>query len=352
MSATTVDLTTRPMQRDDLPAVLHLLTAALAGGPTGERTPEFFDWKHRLGRFGASPGLVALSDGAVVGVRLFLLWDLVAGGRRVRAVRAVDTATDPAFRGRGIFKRLTLDLLTQLEDEGRVDLVFNTPNANSRPGYLKMGWSPVGTVPVQLSPVRPVRFVRGVRSAGGSTAGAQTGPAGAPSDPSVCTFEAAADVLDDDEADALVAEWSADRADDPRLSTAADIDYLRWRYAAPGLDYRAVPTYADGHLRGIAFGRLRGRGALREFTLGDLVVRRGDATTAQRLLRAVRRGGADYVAAHLAARTEGRRSALRAGYMTVPRQGIGLVANPRRELPVPALDAGSWRLSLGDLEVF
>ncbi len=31
-----------------------------------------------------------------------------------------------------------------------VDVVFNTPNDQSRPGYLKMGWSEVGRVPVAV----------------------------------------------------------------------------------------------------------------------------------------------------------------------------------------------------------
>ena len=140
--------------------------AALGGGPTGENTAAFFEWKHQENPFGPSPGLVAHADGRLVGVRLFLRWELRAGERTFHAVRAVDTATDPEFQGRGIFRRLTLGLLQQLDEGGDLDLVFNTPNANSRPGYLKMGWQDVGSIPVKLSPVRPVALLRGVRAAG------------------------------------------------------------------------------------------------------------------------------------------------------------------------------------------
>ena len=104
----------------------------------------------------------------MVGVRLFMRWDLEAAGRRLRAVRAVDTATDPDFRGRGIFRTLTLELLRALEAANEVDLVFNTPNGSSKPGYLKMCWHDVGTVPVHVGVARPLRFLRGVRSASAS----------------------------------------------------------------------------------------------------------------------------------------------------------------------------------------
>ena len=65
----------------------------------------------------------------------------------MRAVRAVDTATHPDFRGQGVFSALTLGALEELRSDG-VAFVFNTPNERSRPGYLKMGWQPVGQVRV------------------------------------------------------------------------------------------------------------------------------------------------------------------------------------------------------------
>ena len=54
------------------------------------------------------------------------------GRSRAAPARAVDTATDPEFQGRGIFTRLTLEALDALPAEG-VELVFNTPNARASP---------------------------------------------------------------------------------------------------------------------------------------------------------------------------------------------------------------------------
>jgi GNAT superfamily N-acetyltransferase len=157
MSTTTTELEVRALTEADDPTVIEVLGVALGGGPTGGRTAEFFRWKHRLNPFGPSPGLVAVQEGRILGVRLFMRWALQADGQPVKAARAVDTATDPAFQGKGIFRSLTLGLLDQLDASGEVDLVFNTPNASSRPGYLKMGWQPVGTLPVRLAPGRRSR---------------------------------------------------------------------------------------------------------------------------------------------------------------------------------------------------
>jgi len=344
-------LTFRAVEDDDAPAVLELLTAALAGGPTGERSQEYLDWKHRDNPFGRSPGMLAEHDGRVVGVRLFLRWELRTGSRTLKAVRAVDTATHPDYQRQGIFRRLTLGLLEHLDHEEGLDLVFNTPNADSRPGYLRMGWEPVGELGVRISPVRPVRFVRGMagaRSANASGSAADVAPVAAGEIAS--RLPAAADVLDDgDDVAALLAR----RAVGDRIHTPLSVGYLRWRYVQPpGLDYRAVEVRDGGELVGLGLGRVRHRAGLAELTLGDVLVADGDVRTARRVLRAARKAGVDHVAVHTAPGTEIERAALSAGYVTVPGRGIGLVANPRPPCPVDVLDAAAWRLSLGELEVF
>jgi GNAT superfamily N-acetyltransferase len=340
---TTATIAARTMRPDDEGQVLGLLGTALAGGPTGRRTEEFFRWKHRDNPFGASPGLVAEADGQVVGVRLFLRWELTVGGRPVRAVRAVDTATHPDFQGRGIFRTLTLAALDELRAD--TDLVFNTPNASSRPGYLKMGWQPVGTVPVSLRPVRWVRFARNVRSA---SSGLPPGDAGA-----TCELPPASSVFSHPAAlDALLRLVEAGQPLG-RMRTRRSLDYLRWRYAdVPDLDYRVVTVSRHGELRGVAFARPRLRGALRELTLSEVLVVPGDRRTLRRLLtRAARGSGCDHVATHLTAAD--RAAGLACGYVTWPGIGMGLVTRPLRDGLAPdPLSPSSWQWSLGDLEVF
>lgn len=394
------DVLVRELAKDDEPQVLELLAAALAGGgPTGERTQEFFDWKHHDNPFGSSPGLVAeTEDGGIAAVRLFLRWEFVHQGEPVRAVRAVDTATHPEMQGRGLFTRMTLELLDRLSDD--TDLVFNTPNANSLPGYLKMGWREVGKVPIALHPIRPLAFAKGLRElrsgeaaearVSGSTADfGRTRPArGAVSSsyasgtgssstnlPDVselpkatadasnirCRFPTARQFFSDPAArnglEELIGDAdSADAALWPdRLRTRPTEAYLRWRYGdAPGLDYRVIAAYRQGVLDGVAFGRPRMRGPLAEFTLSQLLIRPGDRMTARRLLSAAGLSGCDHVATHLTPGSDASRAARYAGYATPPRTGMLMVARPLRPLPY-GLDPhtlNSWHLALGDLEVF
>ncbi|HEU0042445.1 MAG TPA: GNAT family N-acetyltransferase [Jiangellaceae bacterium] len=339
---TTTDYLVRRLEPEDEPRVRDLLGAALAGGPTGERTSEFFRWKHRTSPFGSSPGLVACVDDRIVGLRLFLRWEFRAGGRTVRAVRPVDTATHPDHQGRGIFRRLTTQLVDELN--GEADLIFNTPNANSLPGYLRMGWQSVGIMPVLIRPVDWSAFARGFRSAGHGQA---------PGDVAArCPLQAAALVFDDPRLPLLLGAAAAG-PEETRLHTHRSLDFLRWRYAqAPGLDYRVITAESGSDLDGVAFGRLRRRGVLLEFTLADVITRPGDVSTARRLLRAARRSGCHHVATHLAPATAARSAARTTGFMRAPGTGMHLVARPLTPVRPDPLSPQSWRLALGDLEVF
>ena len=118
-----------------LAGVLDLLATSL---PSVAKE-EVFRWKHLDGPFGPSPGYLAFLDGRMVGVRFFMPWEFMHNGLVVKGYRPVDTVTHPDARGMGVFKRLTLHGLDQLVEDGK-PLIFNTPNGNSLPGYLKMGW--------------------------------------------------------------------------------------------------------------------------------------------------------------------------------------------------------------------
>ncbi|HEY7400008.1 MAG TPA: GNAT family N-acetyltransferase [Actinomycetota bacterium] len=343
-SAESTSVLVRSYRDEDEPAVLELLQASLGGGPTGRRTAAFFRWKHVDNVFGRSLMLVAEADDAIVGLRAFMRWAFVVDGRRLSAVRAVDTATHPAHQGKGIFSRLTLEALELLRAEG-VDLVFNTPNGKSLPGYLKMGWKPVGRFPVRIRVRHPVRFGRGAR---GALSGAETAtPMG--------------DVTGADPAAALLREGlgleallGARRVPAGRLATPVDADYLRWRYAdAPELGYHVVLDAAGGGLRGFAIFRARSRGALREATVAELMVRPGEERTIGSLLARVGRASkADHLALSPPAGAPESGSLLRRRAVTAPR-GMTLVVNPLREGIEPSPEAlSSWSLGLGDVEVF
>jgi N-acetylglutamate synthase-like GNAT family acetyltransferase len=140
----------RAATEQDISSIVELLKLSL-GESLMPKSEAFWRWKHIDNPFGKSPVLVAEENHQLIGVRAFMRWEWKQGDKIYKAVRAVDTATHPQHQGKGIFKKLTLQLVEQCKSEG-VDFIFNTPNTSSMPGYLKMGWSKVGKLPVHIRP--------------------------------------------------------------------------------------------------------------------------------------------------------------------------------------------------------
>jgi GNAT superfamily N-acetyltransferase len=337
-AASTPTITIRQFQAADERPVLELLNATLGGGPAGRRPPDFFRWKHWDNPFGPSFMLVAESAGRLVGLRAFMRWRFEASGRTIEAVRAVDTATHPDHQGLGVFSRLTRAALEELQDQ--VELIFNTPNSSSLPGYLKLGWREVGRLPVGVRIRQPLRLARALRA-----------PTGPRSPRPRIAADSAARVLEwDEQVVGLLAEVQPGY--DGRLRTPRDLAYLRWRYGrAPLLDYAAVAEEEGGRYRGLAIFRVRPRSGAWEATIAELLVPSGDRRTARRLLRRV---AAAAPVDHLTLRApEGTAlAAAAAGFLPAPR-GIRFVV---RVLGDPAqpdpTHPRAWALSLGDVEVF
>ena len=328
------DLEIRRAGPDDVGAIVALCQAALGWDPA-DPNEAFFRWKHLENPAGPSPMWVATDQGRLVGVRVFLRWRFVSGaGRELDAVRAVDTATHPDAQGRGVFSRLTRHALDELRDEG-VDFVFNTPNDQSRPGYLKMGWQVVGRVPVAVRPRSPRALLAMARARVPAQKWSLATPAGRPA-PRVLADRSALDEL-------LGRLAPADgRADG--LATRRDGEHLGWRYGFAPLRYRAVVA-PGGPAHGVAVFRVRRRGEATEAAVCELLA--PDPSTARGLIGQVAAAtGADYLIAAASAS-----AAPRLGLVPMPTQGPILtwreVAPGTRCPPLAA-----WSLALGDVELF
>lgn len=143
----------RTATEHDIPLIVELLKKSL-GEELMPKSKEYWQWKHIDNPFGKSPVILAFENDTLVGVRAFMRWQWKSAGQIFESVRAVDTATHPDYQGRGIFKKLTLELLDYCERE-KWHFVFNTPNNNSKPGYLKMGWKEAGKLPISIPVVHP-----------------------------------------------------------------------------------------------------------------------------------------------------------------------------------------------------
>lgn len=322
-AARTDAVTIRPYHRADLEPVLELLSISL-GWELSDRTRAFFTWKHLENAFGPSAMWVAEHDGDVVGFRSFMRWRMTVDGTPVDTVRAVDTATHPAWRGRGLFSTLTQHGLEALERSG-VAFVFNTPNGQSRPGYLKMGWEEVGNLPLVLRPRSVFAASRLMRSRVAAEKWSLD----------VRTGTSALAALDD----ATVGRASAETGG---VRTVWSADALRWRYGFEPLHYRALALDDDPE-RGIAIFRVRTRGSVDEVAVSCTIGVRAAVDRSRLLGQVLRATGADVGVA--LGDPDPKRLVLPAR-----RFGPTLTCRPLDRAPAPPLRA--WRLTLGDVELF
>jgi len=336
----------RAASERDLPRILDLLALSM-GGESHASRPAYWNWKHVLNPFGSSPCLVAEAGDDVVGVRVFMRWKWRSGATDHLAVRAVDTATHPDWRRRGIFSRLTRALLERCEQRG-VAFVFNTPNSRSRPGYLKMGWQEVERAALLVRPQRPLRVLRaGFRALAG-----REGVAGSAALP-MRGAETAADLFASRAFPELVAPR---RERDERYHTVRSPGYLRWRYElVPFPEYGAV--WVEEPVGAAVVFRVKQRLGLRELSICELLrsPEPGASQATSRVLRKlVETVDADYVVACAVADSPEREVLLRSGFLPARVLGPTLVVRPLA-VPTTAPDPtapASWRYGIGDLELF
>jgi hypothetical protein len=314
----------------DLSAILELGRRAL-GWVGGEDDARLFQWKHLENPFGESPMWVAVDHERVVGLRAFLRWELrQSDGGLLAVVRAVDTATDPAYQGRGIFTKLTLGTIDELRNED-IDLIFNTPNPNSLPGYQKMGWSVVGRLPtaVMLTSRASLRALAKARK---------------PADRwsiEIRVGERASEVFADREATRQLLSTVSQAGG---LATVRTPEYLAWRYGFEPLRYRVVAS-SRSPSDGLVVFRLRRRGSAVEAVVCEVLTPDGNPRAGRELLRSVAElTGADYLICL-------RRAPISSGPLfRVPGVGPILACRPLGRDPAPA--SRSWALTMGDVELF
>lgn len=336
----------RPYARADEEQVLDLLRVALRK----QDFPDFrgfWRWKHYENPFGESPGMVAVADGRVVGLRVFLCWEWHAGGRAYRAGRAMDTATHPDWARRGIFEHLTRSMLERVEQTG-FDFIFNTPNQYSLPGYLKMGWVLVGRLPLRVRVQKPMRLADALvhrAPLGGATA--VTAEA---------DNRAVLGLLTEPPVGALIEEAAAVSETDTTLSmglhTAKTSTYLQWRYGQNRWYQYVAGFDSRGNSAALAICRISRRGDLRELLVADVVTlpdSRSRRLASQIVGRLARETHADYVVAS-GLKTE---FTWPTGFLPVGRRGPNFTVRPLR--PTPAIDPtalSAWAATFGDLELF
>lgn len=279
------------------------------------------------------------------------------GGREVLGAQSLDTLTDAAYRGRGLFVSQAREVYGRCRADG-VALVYGFPNGNSAPGFFsKLGWRSLDPVPFLIKPLRSRYFLARVPKLGRALARlpdvelrnpftGRPGAGGLAVEP-IRRFDAATDAV-----------WR-DYVASCGIAVVRDSTYLNWRFFdRPGEGYEVFGCRdASGRLRAFAALAIRVKHGGRIAYLMELLHDDGGEQAAAACLgHAVDRARAERCDALLAWNLEHSRNnpLLRA---------IGFVNMPERIRPIELhfgalplvgasgdsiLDRKSWYLSYCD----
>lgn len=344
--------TIHPYHDQMVAEILALVDQSLGSTVVTPKTPAFWQWKHHANPFGASYGLYAWDDAQeiAIGVRVLMHWQFCSADHHGwNAVRAVDTASHPAYQRLGIFSKLTRQAIAELTQMG-IHFIYNTPNSKSLPGYLKMGWQIVAHWPLYVKLLRPWRMaichLRTQPEAGTLSFADYFGP-------SLLTWSAFRQQYEA-EACKLLAAWEMQRCG-VGLRTPRTLDYLAWRYGQhPTVQYGVyVTTEPSGELSGFAILRPNLRYGWREVVLTELCLPSTAVATGAHFLQGMARQiRGDYLIAHFADQTLERQMLRQSGFFRLPHQGMVFTVRPLQTGLEQLYQPTAWDLTLGDLEIF
>jgi GNAT superfamily N-acetyltransferase len=327
----------RPSVDTDLANIVTLLKTSL-GESLIPKSENYWRWKHVHNPFGQSPVLVAEEGGEIVGVRAFMRWRWTNRTTTIEALRAVDTATHPQFQGKGIFSKLTKSLIEYCNDQ-KWNMIYNTPNTKSMPGYLKMGWVKAGRMPVDFKVVRPMSVVFNVLSKHKTNEPTF-------SDTSVPFF------LNHPGLQKLLTTHK--EANGELLSTSYSLAYLKWRYLTnPVAAYYAVGVENGNVLDFLMIYRLKSTRLGLELRITDLFYSsRNQLETISSILDRKMKEHEIHLAT---ISSNDLNEGILTGFFRLKRKSFGPIVTVRDIAPggiIDFLEFKNWSPSLGDMELF
>lgn len=309
----------REAKHKDIPKIIKVLKASL-GEVSSEKTEKVWRYKHIDNPFGESLVLVAEEGDQIIGVRAFMRWEWQVSQKVYSAFRAVDTATHPDHQGKGIFKKLTLRAL-DIGNERGDHFVFNTPNSQSKPGYLKMGWKEVSKLRIGLVPVNPFYWKK--------------------------KEEANSFKSDENIHVALdLNKWDEDLRRSGKIFTPKSENYLMWRY----LKNPMQPYFVKSNPNYFIAGYVKNHGNFKEFRVSELIYNGKESKKEVKNVIKVwaKKVGVQFISLHLPECQKLFHSEIKGGFGP-----ILTFKSIQEDIDVQNfLELKLWGYSLGDLELF
>lgn len=223
--------------------------------PKIPRQKEEWLWEYKNNPFGSPIIALAKDKGRVIAQEALFLVPMKYKENYLLGAQSVDTMTDPAYRGKGIFKKLVLMTLEEGRKRG-ISLFYGFPNRNSYHGYVeRLGWSDIGRVQRYI---RVLNFPHALRARlPNPTLASVLGTMAVPisslyfrgqsrRDPSFSLDKVTY-------FDSVIDSFLAPISESFPIMVHRQSDYLNWRYLAhPTESYRAFYIKEGDEIRGFA----------------------------------------------------------------------------------------------------
>jgi hypothetical protein len=334
----------RAAGREDAQAIRAVLAASFAGNPKARA--DVMEWQYWNNPFGAARSWVAEAEGRIVAHYAGICLPGVLEGLPVTLAMGVDAATDPGWRGLGLFEQLARAVYLECGRAG-MPVTYCLPNPSSLRGFQKAGGRDVGRARVLVAALddawlaERLRMPRPVATAVSRAVFRRRRPAGA-------------GVLDSPP-DGLDELWGA-VAGRWQFGVARGADWWRWRYSQrPDRPYLFAELRRAGRLVAAAAAMVREDLGGRFLCVLELVAEQGGGAreVVGALMAQAEVLGTVAVAGTAMPGTWHHRMLRAAGLRTLPRRyepqpmHVGLADNAGT-MPDGALR--SWSLCWGDLD--
>ena len=323
------------------------LVALLARVGTTQLSDEEFAWW--FDRNPAGQGIVSLAvdGGEVVGVAAMSFFRTVLNGVETRLAIPVNVATDPRYRGQGVFSTLERENEIAAAASGS-PLTVTFPNGASYPIFMsRLDWIDLPRLRLWARPLRAGAVIRYALGRPGERGGLKA-PDVKPRTIrglEVRLVERFGPELD---------ELGRRAATGYGSHFVRDAEYFNWRYLDSPRDYRCFGAYRDRELVGAAVvGHTFKHGVSAGF-LADLVTApAGSQETRALLSRAVAevQGSADALVLLPPRSRAERRALLRAGFAPTNKK-LRFIGKTLHEGARVDARADAWHFSLGDFDFF
>jgi GNAT superfamily N-acetyltransferase len=324
------------------------LVALLARVGTTQLSDAEFAWWFERNPAGEGIVSLAVDEGDVVGVAAMSFFRTALDGASTRLAIPVNVATDPRYRGQGVFSTLERENEKAAAATG-APLTVTFPNGASYPIFVKrLGWVDLPRLRLWGRPLRAGAVVRYALGRQGAVRGGLR--ARDPSPRVLRGLDVRPISRFGEDFDALGRRAAAGYGN----HFLRDAEYFNWRYLDSPRDYRCFGAYRGDELRGVAVvGHTYKHGVSAGF-LADLVTA-PDAGSAVRALiaRAVDevKGGADALVLLPPPARSARRALAASGFAPTNKQ-LRFIGKPLQKGARLDLAKGAWHFTLGDFDFF